>query len=45
MSGTGYLFNGKELDSETGNYYYGARYMNPRTSVWFSVDPKVHAFP
>src|SRR5690554_4442616 len=28
-----------ELDEETGLYYYGARYYNPRTSVWLSVDP------
>lgn len=35
---TRYKFNAKELDEETGNYYYGARYYNPRTSVWLSVD-------
>ena len=29
-----YKFNGKELDQETGLYYYGARYMNPVTSLW-----------
>jgi len=34
-----YRFNGKELDQETGLYYYGARYYNPQTSVWLSVDP------
>jgi RHS repeat-associated protein len=34
-----YLFNSKELDEETGLYYYGARYYNPRESVWLSVDP------
>ena len=33
-----YKFNGKELDEETGLYYYGARYMNPRTSLWYGVD-------
>ena len=36
---TPYLFNAKELDDETGLYYYGARYYDPRTSVWLSVDP------
>ncbi|MDD5184092.1 MAG: hypothetical protein PHS84_02395 [Paludibacter sp.] len=36
---TPYKFNAKELDEETGLYYYGARYMDPRTSVWISVDP------
>jgi RHS repeat-associated protein len=34
-----YKFNGKELDSETGLYYYGARYYDPRTSIFLSVDP------
>lgn len=28
-----YKFNGKELDQETGLYYYGARYMNPVMSL------------
>ena len=36
---TPYLFNGKELDEETGLYYYGARYLNPTSAVWMSVDP------
>ena len=36
---TPYLFNSKELDEETGLYYYGARFYEPRTSVWLSVDP------
>ena len=34
-----YRFNAKELDQETGNYYYGARYYNPTWSVWLGVDP------
>ena len=34
-----YKFNGKELDQETGLYYYGARYMSPVTSLWYGVDP------
>jgi RHS repeat-associated protein len=34
-----YRFTGKELDEETGLYYYGARYFNPRTSRWISADP------
>ena len=33
-----YKFNGKEFNEETGLYYYGARYMNPRTSLWYGVD-------
>ena len=34
-----FKFTGKELDSETGLYYYGARYLNPRTSRWVGADP------
>ena len=34
-----YKFNGKELDEETGLYYYGARYMQPVASIWYGVDP------
>ncbi|MCQ9640884.1 polymorphic toxin type 24 domain-containing protein [Chryseobacterium sp. WG14] len=36
---TPYKFNGKEQDDETGYYYYGARYYNPRVSLWLNVDP------
>lgn len=36
---TPYLFNAKEFDEETGLYYYGARYYDPRLSLWTSVDP------
>ncbi len=31
-------FNGKELDSETGLYYYGARYYEPVLALWYGVD-------
>ena len=40
-----YKFNGKELDEETGLYYYGARYMNPVTSMWYGVDPLTESAP
>ena len=40
-----YLFNGKELDMETGLYYYGARYMEPSTSIWYGVDPLAEKYP
>ena len=33
-----YKFNGKEMDAETGLYYYGARYLNPVTCLWYGVD-------
>ncbi len=36
---TPYLFTGKELDEDTQLYYFGARYYDPRTSVWQSPDP------
>ncbi len=34
-----YKFNGKELDTETGLYYYGTRYYNPRISQFYAIDP------
>jgi RHS repeat-associated protein len=34
-----YRFTSKELDLETGFYYYGARYLDPKTSRWISGDP------
>ncbi len=42
---TPFLFNGKELDEETGLYYYGARYYNPRISLWYGVDPLAEKYP
>ena len=40
-----YKFNGKELDEETGLYYYGARYMDPKISMWLGIDPLVEKYP
>lgn len=40
-----YLFNGKELDYEIGLYYYGARYYDPKTSLWLNVDPLAEKYP
>jgi RHS repeat-associated protein len=40
-----YKFNGKELDEETGLYYYGARYYDPKVSIWLSVDPLAEVQP
>jgi RHS repeat-associated protein len=42
---TPFKFNGKELDEETGLYYYGARYYDPRVSIWLSTDPLAEEFP
>ena len=36
-----YKYNVKELNSQTGLYYYGARYYDPLRSFWLSVDPLV----
>lgn len=38
-------FTGHELDKETGMYYAGARYYNPKWSIWLSVDPLAREFP
>nr|WP_294931141.1 RHS repeat-associated core domain-containing protein [uncultured Flavobacterium sp.] len=40
-----YLFNGKELDRETNLSYYGARYLDMKTSLWLSVDPLTEEQP
>ena len=34
-----YKFTAKELDEETGLYYSGARYLDPKYSRWLSTDP------
>jgi RHS repeat-associated protein len=33
-----YRFTGKERDEETGLYYYGARYLDGKASMWLPVD-------
>ncbi len=43
-SKTPFRFTGKEMDGETGLYYFGARYMNPRTGVWISSDPAMESY-
>jgi len=40
-----FRFNGKEWDEETGNFYYGARYYDPKISVWLSVDRYASFYP
>jgi len=42
---TPYLFTGKELDEDTGLYYFGARYYDARVSLWLSVDPLWFKYP
>jgi len=34
-----WLFTSKELDTDTGYYYYGARYYDARNARWLSPDP------
>ncbi len=36
---TPFRFTSKEKDMETGLYYYGARYLDAKTSRWMSADP------
>ena len=36
-----YKFTAKEMDEETGLYYYGARYLDAKYSRWLSTDPAV----
>ena len=40
-----YKFNSKQFDDETGLYYYGARYMDPKISMWLGVDPMIEKYP
>ncbi len=42
---TVYRYTGQELDQETGLYYYGARYYDPRVSVFLGVDPLAEKYP
>ncbi len=41
---TPYKFTGKELDKETGLYYFGARYYDARISRWISTDPALEKY-
>ena len=36
---TACIFSKGEMDEETGLYYYGARYLDPKYSRWLSGDP------
>ena len=39
-----YKFTAKEMDEETGLYYYGARYLDAKYSRWLSADPAVNDY-
>ena len=41
----GYGFTSKELDAETGLYYFGARYYDSWSGRWMSVDPLSNKYP
>ena len=40
-----FKFNAKELDPETGNYYYVSRYYDPKWSLFLSVDQHYFNYP
>jgi RHS repeat-associated protein len=40
-----YQFNAKEIDVETGLYYYGSRYYDPKNGRWISADPLAENYP
>ena len=42
---TKYRFTSKEVNEETGLYYFGARYYDPRISLWYGVDPLAEDAP
>ena len=42
---TDYQFTGKELDNNTGLYYFGERYYDPGIGRWLTVDPKAWKYP
>src|SRR5690554_1229776 len=40
-----FKFNAKELDAETGNYYYSSRYYDPKFSLFLGVDQHYFNYP
>jgi len=40
-----FKFTGKEMDTETGYQYFGARYYDSDLSVWLSLDPLADKYP
>ncbi len=44
QKGQRFLFTSKELDEETGLYYFGARYYDPRLGRWLSPDPLLGSY-
>ena len=38
------IFSKGEMDEETGLYYYGARYLDPKYSRWISTDPALSEY-
>ena len=41
---TACIFSKGEMDEETGLYYYGARYLDPKYSRWLSTDPALSEY-
>ena len=44
LSAGDYFFTAKEFDPETGFYYFGARYLDPRFSKWMTADPGLGSY-
>ncbi len=44
-SPVGFYREGASLSRWQGNYYYGARYYDPKISVWLSVDRMASKYP
>lgn len=42
---TPYSFNGKERDEASGLLNFGARYLEPQSALWLSIDPLASSFP
>ena len=40
-----YQYSSKEFDTETGLYYFGARYYDSWSGTWMSVDPLAKKYP
>src|SRR5690554_8104587 len=40
-----FKFNAKEYAAETGNYYYGATYLNPTWNIFLTPDPALESYP
>ena len=42
---SGFVYNAKEKDYESGFHYYGSRYYSSELSIWNSTDPMADKYP